>query len=76
MIMPNPAGLPAGLRLDLWSYETGHHGWYAYGQGTVARDERQIIPDAGVAFFTVKCAFVMGAAGTVNRPGFPGGAIP
>ena len=29
MILPNVAGLPAGLRLDLWSYEMVHHGWHA-----------------------------------------------
>jgi RHS repeat-associated protein len=70
MIMPNPTGLPAGLRLDLWSYETGHHGWHVYGQGTVTRDERQVVPDAGVEFFVVKCALNMGATGSIpaNAP--------
>jgi hypothetical protein len=65
MIMPNPAGLAAGMRLDLWSYETNHHGWYVYGQGTVARSERQVIPDPGVEFFVVRCALPMGGTWTV-----------
>ena len=61
MIIPNVAGLPAGLRIDLWSYETAHHGWYAYGQGTVTRDGRQILPDDGVEFFVVTCQHTLGA---------------
>jgi RHS repeat-associated protein len=74
MIMPNPARLAGGLRLDLWSYETGHHGWYVYGQATVARNERQIIPDPGVEFFIVRCALPMGAPSVIpaNSP-VPGG---
>jgi RHS repeat-associated protein len=65
MIMPNPAALAAGMRLDLWSYETTHHGWYVYGQGTVTRNERQIVPDPGVEFFVVRCALNMGAPSSV-----------
>jgi RHS repeat-associated protein len=68
MIMPNPTGLPAGLLVDLGSYETGHHSWYVYGQGRVTRDERQIVPDDGVEFFVVKCAQAMGVAETGEQP--------
>ena len=60
MIMPNREGQSPGLRFDLWSYETGHHGWYVYGQGTVSADGRQIVPDPGVEFFHVKCAVTLG----------------
>jgi hypothetical protein len=36
MIMPNPGGLEPGLRVDLVTYGTEHHGWQVYGQGTVS----------------------------------------
>jgi YD repeat-containing protein len=68
MILPNKTGLPAGLLVDLKSYETGNHGWYVYGQGRVTRDARQIVPEAEVEFFVVKCAHTMGPAQTGEKP--------
>jgi hypothetical protein len=40
-ILPNVEQLPAGTRLDLWTYDTQQR-WYSYGQGTVSADGRQI----------------------------------
>ena len=58
MIMPNLAKLENGLRVDLWTYESEHHGWHVYGQGTVSGG--QVVPDPGVEFFQVKCALGLG----------------
>jgi hypothetical protein len=32
--------------------------WYAYGQGVVSADGRQIVPDPGVQFLWVTCIFL------------------
>ena len=73
MIMPNRPGFDPGLQVDLLSYETGHHGWHVYGQGTVSADGRQIVPDPGVEFFHVKCAVTLGQQATFGGS-VPGGA--
>jgi hypothetical protein len=56
-----PAGQPGGAGPG-----------YVYGQGRVARDERQIMPDPGVEFFVVRCALYMGAVVSAESPVFAG----
>ncbi len=72
-ILPNYKGLAPGVRLDLWDYDLKRD-WYVYGQGTVTRDGRQIMPDPGIAFRRVTCLFILGPEGNapaMNPP--PGG---
>ncbi|MGH7388280.1 MAG: hypothetical protein ACREM3_02320 [Candidatus Rokuibacteriota bacterium] len=55
-VRPNREGLAPGVRVDLWSYDV-RRSWHVYGQGTVRRDGRQIMPDPGVEFHRVTCFF-------------------
>lgn len=59
MILANIDRLPPGAPVSLWSYDT-HRLWYSYGTGTVSPDGAQIVPDAGVEFHTLGCAFPQG----------------
>jgi RHS repeat-associated protein len=59
MILANIDRLPPGAPVSLWSYDTRRL-WYSYGLGTVSPDGAQIIPDAGVEFHTLACAFPQG----------------
>ncbi|MGH7391689.1 MAG: RHS repeat-associated core domain-containing protein, partial [Candidatus Rokuibacteriota bacterium] len=74
-ILPNVEQRAPGVRVDLWSYDTRRH-WYVYGQGTVRRDGRQIMPDPGVEFHRVTCFFTyIGLPGTAPPSGpTPAGA--
>jgi RHS repeat-associated protein len=42
---------PPGARFDFWHYDPGALGWYVYGQGTVAADAAQVVPDPGVSIY-------------------------
>jgi RHS repeat-associated protein len=42
---PNYTHLPAGTRVNFWSYEPDGEGWHVYGHGTVTEDEKQVRPD-------------------------------
>jgi len=60
IILPNVDHLPAGARVDLTHYNYYRGGWSTYGQGTVSDDGRQIVPDPGVEFKRLGCAFSLG----------------
>jgi RHS repeat-associated protein len=49
LFYPNYRGEGSGTRFDFWHYDPEDKGWYVYGKGTVAQDQQQIIPDAGVS---------------------------
>jgi RHS repeat-associated protein len=49
LIYPNYRREGSGTRFDFWHYDPDGKGWYVYGKGTVADDQRQIVPDPGVA---------------------------
>ncbi len=51
LIYPNFAHLAPGARMDFWNYDPRDKGWYVYGQGSVSKDGKQIVPDAGVAIY-------------------------
>jgi RHS repeat-associated protein len=58
LIYPNFSDAPPGTRIDFWNYDTERKGWYVYGQGTVSKDGRQVIPDAGVAIYEFTGAMI------------------
>jgi RHS repeat-associated protein len=60
VILPNADQLPPGTRLDLTHYNYYRGGWTVYGQGAVSADGRQIVPDPGVEFKRLGCAYVLG----------------
>jgi len=60
ILLPNVDHLPAGTRVDLTHYNYYRGGWSTYGQGTVSDDGRQIVPDPGVEFKRLGCAFSLG----------------
>jgi RHS repeat-associated protein len=49
LIYPNYRREGSGTRFDFWHYDPEEKGWYTYGKGTVAEDQRQIVPDPGVS---------------------------
>lgn len=48
---PNYTNSRPGARVDFWNYDPEQRGWYIYGQGTVTRDGKQVIPDPGVVIY-------------------------
>ncbi len=42
---PNYTHLPAGTRVNFWSYDPEGEGWHVYGHGSVTDNERQVRPD-------------------------------
>jgi RHS repeat-associated protein len=60
VILPNADQLAPGTRLDLTHYSYYRGGWTVYGQGAVSADGRQIVPDPGVQFRRLGCAFSLG----------------
>jgi RHS repeat-associated protein len=48
---PNYTNLAPGARVDFWTYDPEKRGWYIYGQATVTRDGKQVIPDPGVVIY-------------------------
>ena len=58
-ILPNVERLAPGVRVNLTSYDTTRR-WHVYGQGTVRRDGRQILPDPEVQFVEVGCIMILG----------------
>ena len=58
LIYPNFIGSSPGTRIDFWNYDATGKGWYVYGQGTVTKDGRQIVPDPGVVLYEFSGAMV------------------
>ena len=61
IIYPNYSHLPAGQRVPFWNYDPGKRGWYIYGQGTVSRDGKHIVPDPGVRVWRFSGAMISGS---------------
>ncbi|MEY2514914.1 MAG: hypothetical protein QOJ89_2272, partial [bacterium] len=61
IIYPNYSHLPAGQRVPFWNYDPDKRGWYVYGQGTVSKDTRSIVPDAGVRVWRLSGAMISGS---------------
>ena len=72
IILPNVDNLGPGTRVDLTHYSYYRGGWTTYGQGTVGYDGRQIVPDPGVEFKRLGCAFILGPDQATTAP-IPGG---
>lgn len=58
LIYPNYKHRPASTRFDFWHYDPEQRGWYIYGQGTVADDARQVVPDPNVSIYEFTGAMV------------------
>ena len=72
IVLPNVDQLPPGTRLELMHYSYYRGGWTTYGQGAVGTDGRQIVPDPGVEFKRLGCAYVLGPDQASSAP-IPGG---
>jgi RHS repeat-associated protein len=74
---PNTYKAPAGTAYDFWNYNSAPtaSGWYVYGQGKVAPDGSQIIPNAGVQIYGFTGAMV-GAPSDAPSPNPPPPADP
>jgi RHS repeat-associated protein len=58
LFYPNYRNEPAGKAFDFWHYDPENRGWYVYGQGAVAANRAQIIPNAGVEIYEFTGAMV------------------
>jgi RHS repeat-associated protein len=58
LIYPNFSRSKPGTRIDFWNYDSHERGWYVYGQGTVTRDGKQVMPDPGVVIHEFSGAMV------------------
>jgi len=58
LVFPNYEKVPAGTRIDFWSYAADGVGWFTYGNGTVTDDGKQIVPDPGVTIDLFTCASI------------------
>jgi len=58
LVYPNFSGAAPGTRIDFWNYDARAKGWYVYGQGTVSKDGKQVMPDAGVAIYELTGAMI------------------
>lgn len=63
LIYPNGFNLKPGTPFDFWNYDADAKGWYIYGNGKVADDGRNIIPDPGVVVYEFTGAMVGGSTG-------------
>ncbi len=76
IIYPNWGHLPPGQRVDFWNYDPQDKGWYIYGQGSVSKDGKQVIPDPNVRVWEFTGAMISGGGSpppSGPAPGGPGG---
>jgi len=67
IVYPNWAHLPPGHRVEFWNYDANDKGWYVYGNGTVTKDGKQVVPDPGVRVWEFTGAMISG--GTLPSAG-------
>jgi RHS repeat-associated protein len=75
LIYPNFTSSAPGARMDFYNYDASGKGWYVYGQGSVSKDGKQVIPDPNVAIYEFTGAMV-GLPGIAPPPGPPPGNCP
>jgi len=51
LIYPNYRHEEPGTRGNFWHYDPEGRGWYVYGEGKVAADGKQVVPDPGVSIY-------------------------
>jgi RHS repeat-associated protein len=51
IVYPNFTHLRPGARVQFWDYDPEDRGWFVYGEGSVTRDGRQVVPDPGVVLW-------------------------
>jgi RHS repeat-associated protein len=73
LIYPNFSAAAAGTRMDFWNYDVQGKGWYVYGQGTVSKDGRQVVPDQGVVIYEFSGAMISLPTGAPPEGPPPGG---
>lgn len=73
LIYPNFSGAAPGTRIDFWNYDARGKGWYVYGQGTISKDGKQAVPDAGVAIYEFTGAMVSVPSNAPSAGPPPGG---
>ena len=48
---PNWQKAKPGVQFDFWNYDPEGKGWYVYGEGSVSKDSKSVIPDPGVEIY-------------------------
>jgi YD repeat-containing protein len=55
---PNWRHATPGTAFDFWNYDPQGKGWYVYGEGTVSKDGKSVVPDPGVEIYEFTGAMV------------------
>jgi RHS repeat-associated protein len=51
LFYPNWSKAKPGTQFDFWNYDPLKKGWYVYGEGTVSKDGRSVVPNPGVEIY-------------------------
>jgi len=51
LFYPNWSKAKPGTQFDFWNYDPLNKGWYVYGEGTVSKDGRSVVPNPGVEIY-------------------------
>ncbi|SFQ19572.1 RHS repeat-associated core domain-containing protein [Ralstonia sp. NFACC01] len=73
VIYPNYHHDAPGSVLDFWNYDPVQKGWYVYGQGKIAADGQQIVPNPGVSIYELTGAMVSRPSNAPDKGPPPGG---
>lgn len=73
VIYPNYHHGEPGSVLDFWNYDPVQRGWYVYGQGKIAANGQQIVPDPGVSIYELTGAMVSKPSNAPAKGPAPGG---
>lgn len=58
LFYPNSSHSVPGTNFNFWNYDPADKGWFIYGQGSVAANGKQIVPDLGVEIYEFTGAMV------------------
>jgi RHS repeat-associated protein len=74
IVYPNWGHLPPGQRVEFWNYDPTDRGWYIYGEGSVSKDGKQVIPDPNVRVWEFTGAMIAGGSKPSGGPSSGAGA--
>jgi RHS repeat-associated protein len=69
---PNWRKARPGTSFDFWNYDPEQKGWYVYGEGSVSKDSKSVVPDAGVEIYQFTGAMLGTTSAMPNQFGTTG----
>jgi len=76
LFYPNWRNAKPGTQFDFWNYDPLQKGWYIYGEGTVSKDRKTVVPNPGVEIYQFTGAMVESSGGPPTWPGQAGRGDP